>query len=212
MEFSVIVDSRERNIEVMDSLASLNINISVKTLPVGDYVISDRVCIERKTVSDFESSLMNGRLFDQLKRAKEYYESPILVIEGSSEEFRLANNVIIGTIASLYIDMNIQLVFSTGPKNTAEIIAAFAKHEQYKNKREPSLKGGIKAYTNAQYQEYVIGGLPGVGPKIAKALLSHFGSIKNIANAQIEELTSVDKIGKKKAQKIHDTLNLQYQK
>ena len=207
----VIIDNRERNIELIGAMEAKGLDIEVKMIHVGDYVISDRVCIERKTISDFESSIINGRLFDQIKRLKENYEFPILVLEGDPDYFRLKNEVINGVIAALYIDYGIAVIHTYNVSNTAEIIKRIAHHEQDNTTREPSLKGGARAYTKEQFQEFVIGNLPGVGSKLAKALLKHFKSIRNIANANQEELMKVDKIGKKKAEMIHNTLNGLYE-
>jgi ERCC4-type nuclease len=61
-----------------------------------------------------------------------------------------------------------------------------------------------------QLQTRIIGNLPGVGPKIARALLEHFGSVKAVSNASKEELMKVEKIGKKKAERIHAAINSDY--
>lgn len=210
MGLKVIVDSRERNADLVEALESVGVSVSVETLHVGDYLISDRVCIERKTVQDFENSLINTRLFDQAERLKEHYGAPIVIIEGDRDEFRLDSNVITGAIAHLYIDLGVQVIMSESAGDTARIIAALARHEQRDHRREPSMKGGARAYTDRQYQEYVVGNLPGVGPKIARGLLAHFGSVRNIANASVKELMEVDNVGKKKAERISETVNGEY--
>lgn len=209
-ELKIIVDQRERNLDLIGALEILGLAISMETMPVGDYAISDRICIERKTVSDFESSIINGRLFEQLEMLKQTYQFPILILEGDRNEFKLKRNVITGTIVSVYVDYGIPVIFSDGPENTAEIMAVMAKREQNGTKRIPSMKGSTRAYTNEQFQEYIVGNLPGIGKKLAKSLLVHFGSIKAIANADVKELTKVEKIGKKKAELIHKTLNHKY--
>jgi ERCC4-type nuclease len=206
----VIVDNRERNETLLGALEANGVDVESKSIHIGDYVISERVCIERKTIFDFESSIMNGRLFDQITRLKENYEFPILILEGDPDYFRLQGNVINGTIASLYIDYGIVVLCTYNAQQTAEIIAGIARHEQIDHGREPSLKGGARARSQNQFQEYVIGNIPGIGPKLAKALLKHFGSIKNIADAGAEDLQKVEKIGRKKADLIHDTLNGAY--
>ena len=206
----VIVDQRERNTELIAQLESEGVELDFRTMPVGDYAVSDRVCIERKTVSDFESSIINGRLFDQLERLKKGYELPIVVIEGDRAQFRLGGKVIGGTIVSIAIDYGIPVVMSDGPEHTAEIVAGIAKREQADGKREISLKGAARARTSEQFMEYVVGNLPGVGPKLSRALLGHFGSIAGIANASIEEIMGVDMVGKKKATEIHRTMHGKY--
>jgi ERCC4-type nuclease len=203
----VIVDNRERNTDLIETMVASGMDIEFKTVPVGDYIISDRVCIERKTVSDFEGSIINGRLFDQIKRLKENYEFPIILLEGEFDYFRLKRNVINGAIASIYIDYGIVVINTQDAHNTAEMIFSIARHEQIDHDRLPSMKGGARAYTNNQFQEYIIGNIPGIGQKLARSLLLHFKSIKSIVNATPEELTKVEKIGKKKALLIHNTLN-----
>ena len=47
MPAKIFVDSRER--EMAKLLESLGLEITVKNLEVGDYVVSDRVAIQRKT-------------------------------------------------------------------------------------------------------------------------------------------------------------------
>ncbi|MDD1713770.1 MAG: helix-hairpin-helix domain-containing protein, partial [Methanoregulaceae archaeon] len=51
-------------------------------------------------------------------------------------------------------------------------------------------------------QEAVIASFPEVGLKNARQLLAHFGSVRAITGATEEELSAVDGIGKKKAQRI----------
>ena len=210
MQASVIVDQRERNQELLEALAANGIEIKMETLPIADYIISERVYIERKTISDFESSIMSGRLFDQIERLKKSCSAPMLLLEGDKSTFRLKSKIINGAMAALYVDYGVAVILSHNVKDTAEILASMARHEQAEGRRLPSLKGAARAYTHEQFQEYVIGNLPGVGPKLAKALLKHFGNVKRIANAGIEDLTKIEKIGKKKAQAIHKTFNSDY--
>jgi ERCC4-type nuclease len=205
----VLVDQRERNQQILQALEAGS-EVEVRTLPIGDYIVSDRVAIERKTIQDFQSSIISGRIFDQVSRILEHYSRPIIIIEGDKSEFLLGNNVFLGAIISLYVDYNSAVVFSSGPEETAEIIIGIAKHEQNKEKRALSLKGAAHAYRLRDFQLFVIGNLPGVGPKLSEALLSHFKSVKNIVNASIEELMDVDKIGRKKAEQIHKVFTEQF--
>src|SRR3712207_8568162 len=51
-------------------------------LPVGDYVLSDRVVVERKTGADLAASIKDRRLFEQIERLGEAYPAVVLVVEG----------------------------------------------------------------------------------------------------------------------------------
>ncbi|MEM3875616.1 MAG: helix-hairpin-helix domain-containing protein, partial [Candidatus Micrarchaeaceae archaeon] len=91
-----------------------------------------------------------------------------------------------------------------------KISANIIKKEQENKDNEPSLKGSFKSHSDNQIQEYIVGNLPGIGPKLAKKLLIKFKNIKNLANADVDELTKIDKIGKIKAKKIHEIINKNY--
>jgi Fanconi anemia group M protein len=210
MGIRIIVDSRERNCELIGNIAELGIAIERETLPVGDYLISDRVCVERKTISDFESSIITGRLFEQVKRLKEAYAYPIIVIEGDREEFRMKSAVINGAISSLYIDYEIPIIATFGIADTAELLKYIAKHEQEKHAREPSVKGGARCFTEREFKERVVGNMPGIGIETARNLLNRFGTIKELACAEKKELMEVKNIGKKRAESVFRIVNSDY--
>jgi DNA excision repair protein ERCC-4 len=52
-------------------------------LTVGDYVLSDDICVERKAVhtGDLFESFKSGRLLSQITNMSRYYKKPILLIE-----------------------------------------------------------------------------------------------------------------------------------
>lgn len=210
-ELKVIVDNRERNIELIEGLSERGVRVSFSQLPVGDYIVSDRLCIERKTIRDFGSSIINSRLFDQAKRLSESFKKPILIIEGDDLDFMLSPNVLLGAITSLYVDYNIQILRSKDVEETTALITKIAEMEQGDEKREPKIIGNKKAYTKSQWQLLILGSMPGIGPKLAKHLLNHFNTIKEVVNASIEELKEVDKIGDKKAKRIHEILNEKFE-
>lgn len=207
----MIVDNRERNITIIESLAENGIELTFAQLDVGDYIISDRVCVERKTISDFEGSIINNRLFDQIERLHQSYEKPMLILEGEESEARLSTNVLIGTILRLYTDYNVQVIRSHNAEETVTILAKFAQIEQKKEKHELRIVGTKRAYSIPQWQVLILSTIPGVGPKLAFKLIDHFKTIKNIASANIEELTQIEKIGPKKAEKIYEVLNKEFE-
>ena len=210
-EAKIIVDNRERNLSIIEGLQNSQIDLNFAQLPVGDYILSDRVCVERKTSTDLEGSIVNGRLFDQLERLKASFEKPMLLIEGEGTDFRLAGNVILGTALKVYLDYGIQVLWSTDAIETADILASISKREQSHKNREPKLVGFKKAYTEDQWQLLILSSIPGVGIKLAKNMLAHFKSIRNIVNANVEDLEEIEKIGGKKAARIYKVLNTEYQ-
>ena len=53
-------------------------------------------------------------------------------------------------------------------------------------------------------KRYLVSSIPNIGDILATNLLNHFGTVTNIANATIEELKTVPKIGRKKAKLIYE--------
>ena len=204
---SIIVDNRERNYELLESLSQNNIKISFKQLSVGDYIVSDRMCVERKTISDFENSIIDSRIFEQAQRLSMSFDKPIIILEGDMLEARLSRNVILGTIFALYREHNVPVINSLNPSETSYLLSKFAEKEQIYEKREPKLLGIKKAYSDYEWQLLILSSIPGVGIKLAKNLISKFHSIRNISNATLEELTEIEKIGSKKAERIYKVLN-----
>ncbi|MDE1856129.1 MAG: hypothetical protein KGH49_02755 [Candidatus Micrarchaeota archaeon] len=209
MQPKVIIDNRERNLQIIQGLEQSGVELSFAQLPVGDYILSNRVCVERKTSSDLEGSIINARLFDQLERLKASFEKPILLIEGN--DFRMNANVILGTTLKVYLDYNMPVVWSTDALETADILATISRREQVHKQHEPRLVGIKKAYTEDQWQLLILGSIPGVGTKLAHNMLKHFRSIRNIALADVAELAKIEKIGEKKAARIYQILNTEYE-
>ena len=109
--------------------------------------------------------------------------------------------VIKGAIVSLSISWQIPLIFSKTPQGTAEILIIAGIHDV--KCRNDTLKRGDRKPKRMQTRKlYLLQGLPGIGPRMAKRMLEYFGSVENVFAADEQELTRVEGIGKKKAAKI----------
>lgn len=208
-EVKIIVDKRERNLDILEGLSGSGVLLNFAQLPVGDYILSERMCVERKTVHDFESSIINARLFDQIERLSNTYKKPILLLEGEESEFSMNPNVVLGAIISLYSDYNVQVIRSRDSAETVSVLARLAEREQ-DEKRAPRMLGSKRAFNNSQWQLLILGSIPGIGPKLARSLIGRFKTIKNVVSAEPGELMEVEKIGEKKAEKIYEILNAEF--
>ncbi len=206
---TIVVDKRERNAELIAELERL-CSIRFEIMPSGDYLISENICVERKTVRDFESSIINGRLFEQISALREDYQRPILLIEGDESDSSLYHGSVYGAIVSAYIRYGVQVVRSRGPKESAELLYIMARQESDGSTREISPKRGRRARSDDAFIEYIVGNIPGVGIMLARSLLKEFGSVRAIANANIEDIMRVDGIGRKRAQRVYEIMHREY--
>ncbi|MBO8180734.1 MAG: DEAD/DEAH box helicase [Archaeoglobus sp.] len=208
----VIVDSRELRSEVVKHLRDLGARIELRNLEVADYIVSDRVAVERKTVEDFLNSIIQkDRLFSQVAKMKSAYSRPVIVIEGENlYRGGMHPNAVRGAIASLVIDFGIPVLRTSSPKETAELIFAMARREQEEKRRGVVEHAAKTKRTLKEEQEYIVSSISNVGSVIAKNLLDYFQTIENIATADEEELAKVPKVGKKIAKRIRRVMTTPY--
>lgn len=203
----IVADYREK--EIIEHLKKFEAKINEMNLHVGDFICSEEVAIERKTHSDFISSIIDGRIFEQAKDLRKNFEKPIIIIEGYSTR-EINENALKGAIASLVLDFGISLISTRNPLDTARTIYWIAKKEQLERRKEISIRVGKKSKEMKKMQEEIVASLPGVSKIISRRLLEHFGSIEKIFSASEEELKKVQGVGKKLAKKIKKILTEQY--
>ena len=210
-KISIIVDHREFSSNVVRRLAELEILIKPEQLNVGDYILSERVGVERKYTTDFLSSLIDGRLFEQLKRLKAAYVRPILIIEGEGlyTNRRMNANAVSGALASVLADYNIPVITTKNELETVEILVSIARREQKEGKLV-GLRGDKSTMSLQERQQFIIEGLPNISATLAQRLLAHFGSVKAVLKAEVEELSKVKGIGKKTAEEIKNVIETGY--
>ena len=154
----VIVDHREVRSQVARELEKLGVNIEVKTLEVGDYVISERIAIERKSAEDFVSSLLNNTLFEQISNISRSYQKPVLLIEGDGlfSARQINPRSIHGTLISIGIDFGVSIFYTRDAEDSATLIQTLTKREQSDGQREIKPHGKKTAQLLSEQQEYII--------------------------------------------------------
>jgi ERCC4-type nuclease len=194
----ILIDFREKNSLVPSELIHLGCEIEFQTLKVGDYLIGN-TCIERKTISDFISSMINKHLFNQLIELKQY-EKRLLIIEGIKEKELYEDNsegmnanAIRGMLLSISLE-SCPIILTKNSEDTAKFLNLIRKREE-SSPKEVSLNPKKRNLSFQEQKQYILESFPGVGPASAKKLLEKFKSLKEIANASEEEIKEI--LGKK---------------
>ena len=212
-KIKIVVDSRELRSNVAKKLYELGAEIQSEPLEVGDFLLSDEVAVERKTVDDFLQSIIDGRLFSQLSHMVTCFAKPIVIIEGDEDIYNLRMihpNAIRAAIAAIAVDFRVPIISSQSEEETALFLYTIAKREQIEKNKSVNIRGEKKPLSDKFLQEYLVAGLPGVGIGIARNMLKHFRTVEKVFTANEKELEEVDKIGKLKAKKIRETLTKEY--
>lgn len=191
----LLVDYHEPN-TIIDKLKS-EIPIRVLKLKYGDYSFSD-IIIERKSLSDFFSSLKNNRLAEQMENMSRYYTETFLIIEGFFD-FSYVNNIdyLNSQITAIILNFDIKVVFSKDEDYTANLINKIYRMKNLNYTFDTSKKEKIYHAVN----------LFGISRKKLEILYNHFGSIRNIADADKKEFKGIKFIGRKTKEKINNVLD-----
>jgi len=209
----IVADHREAASGVMKHLSGMDALVRAEQLEAGDYILSDRVAVERKSVADFAASIMDQRMFEQLERLAKSYENPLLFIEGSPEllfDNGMHPNSVRGALASITIDLDIPIIWTRNPKETAAQLYWIARREQLELKRPVQLRSFSMDAPLHKHQEFLVSGLPFVNAVMSKRLLKRFGTPARLFAATEEELKEVEGIGHVKAKKIRELLDAEY--
>jgi len=204
----ITADDREKSSGLIELLVNKGFEVAVQHLSCCDYIINNEISIERKTGRDFLVSIVDGRLFRQAKAMKISLQRPIFIIEGNP--FNVAMGFtpgsIRGVILSLQVIWYIPVLFSKSKEDTCRIFKMLGDQEEVQTNLL-TLRHGYRPKRVITKQLYVLQGLPNVGPKLAIRMLKHFGTVRRVMQADIEALSTIEGIGKKKAEAICDVLD-----
>jgi ERCC4-type nuclease len=224
----LFVDHRERR--MVSLVEDVGAEVTVTQLPIGDYVLltaAEAVVVERKTVPDFLASVRSNRLWDQLLRMMArptVFERPVkrrlLLIHGRFQDYFAAFNA--GSERDLAVSWSqlmgayLEVVYAYNtPIIVVETDLAFhafmrilvQREAAGKNDKLPSARWYMKPVKAdlpvKDRKQYILSSLPYIGNQLAENLLSHFGTISQVACASVADLQQVPRIGKKKAELIY---------
>ncbi|WP_058367034.1 DEAD/DEAH box helicase [Haloparvum sedimenti] len=212
----VVVDQRELDSNIARDLSKRDgLTTRLETLAVGDYVLSDRVAVERKAAADFVDSLLDGdrSVFEQVGDMSRAYSRPVMVVEGADlyGQRNVNPNAIRGALASLAVDFDVSVLRTEDEADTAELLETIARREQETADREVSVHGEKSSKTLPEQQEYVVSAIADIGPVTARSLLEHFGTVEGVMTAREEDLLEVDGVGSVTAERIREVVGSEYQ-
>lgn len=200
------VDHREPE-AIIDLLRTAPMTtVEVCSLELGDYLINDKIIVERKSVSDFEASVIDDekRLFNQSERLKHQTDwIAVLLLEGDvfGRRQRMSAAQISGALTYLGVIQGMNVITTLDQIHTSYFLIKLGAHDGSGLGYELALRTKKpKALLSAR--SYVLEGVPGVSAGLARLLLQHFGSIARIAAASEAELCAVPGIGAKRAAQI----------
>jgi len=206
-DIRIVIDERERKSGIPKLLQTIGANVEIKTLPVGDYIVSHETIVERKSINDLMSSIFDGRLFDQCNRLKEHFQFPIIVVEGNVDEIEsISENPLVfyGALSTVAVDFKIPIIPTPSASHTAKLLVSLASRKDAS--KGPLLKKIKKSNDIQKQQLLVLSSLPGVGEKTAIRMLKKFGTPLKVLSASTIDLAKIPGLGESRAKKIKKML------
>jgi Fanconi anemia group M protein len=151
---------------------------------------------------------MNGHLFNQAEFLASYADQPFIILEGNLDKIYslIEPESVAGAISALLVIYGISVVLSPNIDETARLIGRMIKHATQGLGYEIPLRTNKPKY-NGGTAMYLVEGLPGVGPEMARKLINHFGTPAKVFAADTSELRKVKGVGPKTIACIHAALN-----
>ena len=223
----LLIDSREdSNLTkaVIAKAEELSISYSKEWLEIGDYTFND-VCFEAKSSFDFLQSVVNKRLWNQMDNMDRAFTNNLVIVYGSQVEAvasfisyakttlpkanqaRLLKNKFYGAIGKILLDTDCSIIWVKDEKEAAQIICVVCKMQPIdRDIYNPRLIKQRKISTS-DLRIDVLTTIKGVSEKKAKLLIKEYGSLMEIGETTVKELTELDGFGKILAERIYGVFN-----
>ena len=205
------IDFREQRSGIVSEIEKLTNKIAFElcTLPTGDYMVGDKIIVERKTLNDFLTSIKTGRIFQQAYRIAQTGKNGLIILEGDKtmvDSSLMSRKAVQGALIHLTVFIGIPVIRSLNIQETAtlliDILNQSKQQELPRQKHIISVSPGIQINKKQRQKLFLLQNLPGIGTKKGLALLKMFSTIENIVNASPADLTKVRGIGNKLAERI----------
>ncbi|CAG8443290.1 10311_t:CDS:10 [Ambispora gerdemannii] len=199
---------------------SHGIEINPCRLEVGDYILTPKICVERKSISDLIGSFSSGRLYSQCEAMSIYYKQPILLIEF---EHNKAFSLTAADDVKSYIGMNelssklvlltltfsrLKIIWSSSPYETVQIFQDLKKSQDEPDPEKAMAIGfegeDIDSDFNITPQDF-LRALPGITSKNYKHVMSRVENLKDLGEMSLTDMQAL--IGAQYGRLLYDFFN-----
>jgi DNA excision repair protein ERCC-4 len=212
----IAVDVREFRSALPSILHQGGMRLAPVTLIVGDFVLSNVHCVERKSISDLFGSFASGRLFTQAEAMRKHYKCPCLLIEfDPAKSFCLQNSNELGveirndsvcskmTLLSMHFP-ELRIIWSRSPHETLRIFRELkASHDEVDVEkavrigRDETVDALLRPNDDSGEDEInesareMLLRLPGVNVHSARKIMRECDSLAELAKLSREELRRI---------------------
>ncbi|XP_078673699.1 Fanconi anemia group M protein-like isoform X2 [Branchiostoma floridae x Branchiostoma belcheri] len=208
----VLVDSREiaSSQQVVSSLRfHHDINAVVCQLGSCDYVLSNRMGVERKTLSDFSNSTNREKLVQRVQELCELFDKPCLIVEkdrvkpGMEPKKARTPTKYHSTVLAALAHTSVTVLFTDTQEQTASLLSDLARLEQRKGN---SVQGRPDVEPEGEQVLQMYQSMPGVHYATALNLYYNCGGLAELMKCTAMQLQMKGKMSLQKASTLHQFL------
>ncbi|XP_060031561.1 Fanconi anemia group M protein isoform X2 [Erinaceus europaeus] len=204
----ILVDSREvtSGAEVISSLRAIHgFHVEVCPLNGCDYIVSNRMVVERRYHSEMANSLHKRKLIGQIQYLQNLFERICVIVEKDREKAGESSRIFKRTksydsLLTALISAGIRILFSSCQEETADLLKELSLVEQRKNVgiHVPTVVNSSKWEALQFYLS-----IPNISYITALNMCHQFSSVKKMTNSTAQEISMYARVTQEKAEEIH---------
>ncbi|XP_053451315.1 Fanconi anemia group M protein isoform X2 [Nycticebus coucang] len=204
----ILVDSHEitSGLEVISSLRAVH-GLQVEVCPLNgcNYIVSNRMVVERRYQSEMLNSVSKNKLIEQIQHLQSMFERICVIVEKDRERrgdtsrmFRRTKSY--DSLLTTLIGAGIRILFSSCQEETADLLKELSLVEQRKNVGicVPVVVNSSKCEALSFYLS-----IPNTSYITALNLCHQFSSVRKMANSSPQEISMYAQVTHQKAEEIY---------
>ncbi len=193
----IVCDVHEVRSGVPAVLAELGADVEIRALQRGDYLVAVNALVERKTVADFHSSIINGRFWSQMAKIR-VARGPYLLLEGSSLFTGPVADEAVRGLCLAVVNLGVTIVRTESATDTAAWLNEIAAGAAPPRDRPVFAQ---RPQSNDDPPAVVaLSAAPGVSVETARSVLHRFPTLLAVSQATVHDLRAVPGVGAKRAE------------
>ncbi|NXU25848.1 FANCM protein, partial [Thalassarche chlororhynchos] len=208
----ILADCREisSGAEVISSLKAVHrVKVQVCSLSSSDYIVSNRLAVERKFLSELLNSVNRNKVTQRIQRLQSMFERICVIVEkdriktGETSRF-FQRTQYYDSVLSALVQAGVRILFSSCQEETAGLLKDLALVEQRKNAtiRVPTEVEGHKREMLNFYLS-----IPHLSYLAALNMCHYFDSVKKMANSSPLDIATGAQVSLQKAEEIYRYLH-----
>uniref|UniRef100_A0A2K5I6W6 RNA helicase n=1 Tax=Colobus angolensis palliatus TaxID=336983 RepID=A0A2K5I6W6_COLAP len=207
-ETCILVGGHEitSGLEVISSLRAIH-GLQVEVCPLNgcDYIVSNRMVVERRSQSEMLNSVNKNKLIEQIQHLQSMFERICVIVEKDREKtgdtsrmFRRTKSY--DNLLTTLIGAGIRILFSSCQEETADLLKELSLVEQRKNVgiHVPTVVNSSKSEALQFYLS-----IPNISYITALNMCHQFSSVKRMANSSPQEISMYAQVTHQKAEEIY---------